>query len=234
MWVLLLAHLILAATVYFAVPDFSQIWNQYDSFNVLFMNPSNFDIIFGFQIFYHTACFLKSGYIYGRTWFRIPIIFGILSNGPFLVFAFAITGLFAELLICRNNIMEIHHATTLLLLLGSEISGYKSHALLIMFLMDFSDVFMYSVRIARIRDGKNSSALQIVLAICTLIVWGWLRIYKLGEIIFWTAFSFSDKLFPEKFAGVCLLILLFILFVINLYWVSLLFRKFVNTIIQMI
>jgi hypothetical protein len=118
--------------------------------------------------------------------------------------------------------MILHHICTVSLIVFSYMSNYSNVGSIVMFLHDFSDIFVYLIRIVINTDAPK--ALKVASAVVLLIVFIYTRIYVFGHLLYTLLVQFVYRL-GWNYMSAPLFIFLTFLYVMHIYWVYAILKK---------
>jgi hypothetical protein len=117
--------------------------------------------------------------------------------------------------------MILHHICTISLVVFSYMSNYSNVGSVVMFLHDFSDIFVYLIRTVINTDAGK--IWKVISGAVLLVIFIYTRIYVFGELIY-TLFVYYSKLGWNPM-NTPLTIFLAFLYVMHIYWVYSILKK---------
>lgn len=111
--------------------------------------------------------------------------------------------------------IKTHHVVHMFLLLVSYVFGYIPIGTVVMFVHDFSDIFMFAMR----KWERHENPIKYTLYVALLVLWAHGRIIKFNEIIQ------RGWLTQNQFGQAACLIALRVLWCLNVFWFVQLVRR---------
>jgi hypothetical protein len=125
--------------------------------------------------------------------------------------------------------MILHHVCTISLIFFSYMANYTNVGCIVMFLHDFSDIFVYAIRTMINTDlGKITKVLSGVIL---LVVFVYTRIYVFGDLLYSIITEFT-RLDCWDYMNTLLTLFLSFLYVMHIYWVYSILKKMADAIFK--
>jgi len=120
------------------------------------------------------------------------------------------------------RMMLLHHICTVSLITFSYLSNLSNVGCIVLFLHDFTDIFVYITRI--FLNTKTKEVVKVSSGILLLLIYLYTRIYVYGDLLVKTYIGFSSHF---NWVNHTLLGFLCFLFVLHLHWIYLIFNKII-------
>ena len=119
--------------------------------------------------------------------------------------------------------MLLHHTCTISLITFSYLSNYTNVGCIVLFLHDFTDIFVYITRI--FLNTRTKEIIKVSSGIFLLLIYIYCRIYVFGDLlvkVFYGLISHLNWVNQTLWGFLCFL------YVLHLYWVYLILNKIFN------
>lgn len=116
--------------------------------------------------------------------------------------------------------MLLHHICTVILITFSYLSNYSNVGCIVLFLHDFTDIFVYITRL--FLNTRSKEVVKVSSGILLLLVYLYTRIYVYGDLLIQTYIGLTSHfnwVFQTLWGFLCFL------YILHLYWVYLILKK---------